>query len=194
MRFLPERIFSEFKSKINEDSYYPEDPIEVLNARLTATWLLQDKAPFIIEQAKAFIYKTSTFKEVDLAYLQDFSSQVQAWEELQICSAYTKINSTFLEYKLSFTTKDNNKKTVHFHAQYKIEEGACIFISQTAPLVRVIGDPILHKPGLFFPTNPTLKEKEALATQIEQAKYALIQTGGWVLPRINVRPLKSLIA
>lgn len=67
---------------------------------------------------------------------------------------------------------------MHFHARYTIKEKNCYFVSQTQPLIRVVGNPILHKPGIVFPESPTLEQQEELAAQIELAKSVLIQTSG----------------
>ncbi|MBY0542721.1 MAG: peptide deformylase [Sphingobacteriaceae bacterium] len=178
MKTLCQNIFKEYREKIIDSSYHPTNPIETLKARLTATWLLQHHDPFIVKQAEAFIQKTSIFKETDLERLKQLSSQIKTWNEFQICSAYTNIAGVFLEYKISFTTVENRQQTLHFHAQYEIREEFCYFTSQTPPLIRVIGDPILHQPGVFFPETPTRQDLLELAKQIEQAKSILIQTGG----------------
>ncbi|RUQ85151.1 peptide deformylase [Legionella septentrionalis] len=178
MRLIPQRIFNEFKSKILEPSYYPKNPLETLKSRLTAVWLLQDPNKDIVEQAESFILKTSKFKVEDLSRLQQLSARIKSWDELQICSAYTNIAGTFLEYKLSFTTLDQSKQTMHYHASYETKNQSCTFIYQTSPLIRVTGDPILQRPGMLFPFEPTLSERQKLEAQIELAKSVLIQTGG----------------
>jgi peptide deformylase len=178
MKFLPNSIFSELKDKVIEGSYYPTHPIEMLKARLTATWLMQNPNPDILVKAKSFITETSTFKEVDLSRLQKLASQTKSWDELQICSSYINILGTFLEYKLSFTTLDGKKQGMHYHARYEMKEGHCYFISQTRPLIRIAGDPVLQKPGTLFPEAPTPEQQHELATQIELAKLILIQTSG----------------
>lgn len=178
MKFLPDSFFSEFKDKVLEDSYYPTHPMETLKARLSATWLLQNPNPDILIKAKAFITKTSTFKEEDLSRLQKLASQTKSWDELQICSSYANTSGTFLEYKLSFTTRDGQKQSTHCHARYEMKESHCCFVSQTPPLIRVTGDPVLQKPGVLFPEDPTPEQQQELATQIELAKSVLIQTNG----------------
>jgi peptide deformylase len=178
MKILPQRIFSEFKNKVLDPLYFPTQPSETLKARLTATWLLQASDTDILKQAKAFIHKTSHFKEEDLSRLEQLATQIKSWDLLQICSTYTNITGIFLEYKLSFTTLDDCKKTMHFHARYETKGQLSCFVSQTAPLIRVTGDPILQKPGLLFPETATLEQRQKLAKQIEHAKSVLIQTGG----------------
>lgn len=49
---------------------------------------------------------------------------------------------------------------------------------QSTPLIRVIGDPILHTAGIAFPKKPTLEESIELSNQIEHVKSLLIQTSG----------------
>ncbi|MBA2650768.1 MAG: peptide deformylase [Tatlockia sp.] len=178
MKTSPHNIFNEYKEKILDTSYYPTNAIQTLKARLTASWLLLHSDPDIVSQAEAFIQKTSTFKEADLSHLKQLASQINTWDEFQICSAYTNIAGNFLEYKLSFTTLDNRKDTVHFHAQFETKDHRCCFVSQTSPLIRVIGDPILHQPGALFPQTPTSEEQQELLRQIELAKSVLIQTSG----------------
>jgi peptide deformylase len=178
MKTLPQPIFSEFTDKVISSSYQPADPLEVLKGRLTATSLLQHADPAVVAAAEAFIQRTSTFKEADLARLQAFASQIKTWDAFEICSAYTNSRGIFLEYKLSFTTGDNSKQTRHFHAQYEMRDNLYYFLSQTPPLIRVIGDPILHKPGIPFPQDPTPAERQELERQIEHAKSVLIQTSG----------------
>jgi peptide deformylase len=178
MKFLPDSIFSEFKDKVIEGSYYPTHPIETLKARLTATWLLQNPNPNILIKAKALLTKTSTFKEEDLSRLQNLASQTKSWDELQICSSYTNTAGTFLEYKLLFTTLDGQKQSRHYHALYEMKESHCCFVSQTPPLIRVAGDPVLQRPGSLFPEASTPEQQQELAAQIELAKSVLIQTSG----------------
>lgn len=178
MKILPQHIFSEFKDRILEPSYHPEDLAETLKARLTAVWLLQHTDPCVVQNARVFIQKTSTFKEEDLARLQQLAASIKTWDELKICSVYTNITGSYLEYSFSYTTRDDHKQTLHFHARYEKKQNCCYFVSQTAPLIRVIGDPILQQPGILFPQEPTIDETRELAAQIEHAKSVLIQTGG----------------
>lgn len=179
MKTLAQHIFSEFKEKIMASlNYHPITALETLKARLTATWLLQSEDPMIVKQAEMFLEKTSLFKKEDLFRLKDFSLQVKTWDKVHVCSTYTNAAGIFLEYKLSFTTLNNIRKTMHFHACYQINKQACYFVSQTSPLIRVIGDPVLHKPGKLFPNNPTIAQFQELEKQIEHAKTVLIQTGG----------------
>src|SRR3990167_2634015 len=98
MRILAQRIFNEFKERIFQPHYRPSTPVETLQARLTATGLLQHDDGNIVKQAEAFLRKTSTFKQEDLARLQQFSAQIKTWDQLHICSAYTNTAGTFLEY------------------------------------------------------------------------------------------------
>ena len=176
MKFLPDTIFPEFKDKVIEESYYPIHPMEMLKARLVATWLLQNPNPDILIKATAFITKTSTFIEEDLFRLQQLASQTKNWDELQICSSYTNTLGTFLEYKLSFTTLDGQKQGIHCHARYEMKEGHCLFISQNPPLIRLAGDPVLQKPGILFPEDPSPEQQQELVTQLEIVKSVLIQT------------------
>lgn len=101
MKILPKSIFVEFRNKVTDPSYFPTHPLGALKARLTATWLLQGKNAYIVRQASDFILKTSTFKEQDISCLQQFAVRVKSFDELSICSTYTNITGTFLEYKLS---------------------------------------------------------------------------------------------
>lgn len=178
MKILPQSIFSEFKNKVLNPLYVPALPFDILKARLTATSLLQDPDNDIVKHAESFIHKTSCYKEQDLTRLGQLAAQVKSWDLLEICSIYTNITGTFLEYKLSFTTRDDSKKNMHCHARYDIKEKLAYFVSQTAPLIRVTGDPVLQKPGILFPENATVAQRQELADQIEHAKSLLIQTGG----------------
>lgn len=177
MRYLPPIIFSEYEKKIFDTSYYPTTPAETLKSRLTASWLLQSLNPDNVNQAKKFILKTSTNKQDDLSRLERLAAQVHSWDELQICSTQTKTDELFLEYKLFVTLKEH-KQGFHFHARYQIVDKLCCFISQTNPLIRIVGDPILQQPGIHFPEHASLEQHNELTKQIEIAKSVLIQTGG----------------
>jgi len=177
MNILPFTIFSEFKNKVLDASYYPSHPLETLKARLTATWLLQNSDLDIVRQAKEFLLKTSVFKEHDLFRLEQLASRVQSWDVLQICSSYTNTQGIFLEYKLLITSNEHPQE-LHFHARFEILDEVCCYVSQTTPLIRVTGDPILQRPGIYFPEHATLEQQEELNKQIEHAKSVLIQTGG----------------
>jgi hypothetical protein len=114
MKFVPQSFFSEFQNKVLDSSYNPCEPLETLKARLTAVWLLQSQEVEVVKQAKAFIQKTSFYKQEDLARLERFVMQVRSFDELHICSNYTNTVGMFLEYKLSFTTLDERKKKCTF--------------------------------------------------------------------------------
>jgi peptide deformylase len=178
MKISAQLIFKEFKDKVIDSDYTPFTPVDTLKARLTATWLLQDRELKVIQQAKAFIQKTSIFPEADLSRLQSFSAHIKTWSELHICSTYSNTVGCFLEYKLFVTTLENLQQTIHFHAQYKVKNKHCFFVAQTLPLIRIIGDPVLHQPGTSFPAHPSLTQQQELAQQIEHAKTILIHTGG----------------
>lgn len=178
MIIVPQDFFPEFKNKVLDPLYSPTQPLETLKARLTAVWLFQDKDANIVSQAKSFIKKTSVSKEQDLIRLEQFAAQVKSWDALEACSTYENIVGIFLEYKLTFTTLDKDTQTVHFHAHYEMQDILCCFISQTTPLIRVTGDPILQKPGILFPENATQAQQQELAKQMALAKAVLIQTSG----------------
>lgn len=171
-------IFDKYKDNILNPNYHPSTPIETLYARLTATWLLQNKDTDLMEKAGIFIKKTSTNKHDDYTGLKEFAAQVKEWDKLDICSLYTNGAGPFVEYKLNVTTSDNKEITRHFHALFQVQQGTCYFTSQSAPLIRVIGDPVLHKPGIPFPKKPTAEQCIELSKQIEHAKSVLIQTSG----------------
>lgn len=178
MRLVPQSFFAEFKNKVLDSSYIPTEPLETLKARLTAVWLFQSHEVDVVKQAKTFIQKTSFFKQEDLARLEQFALPIKSFDELHLCSSYANTVGMFLEYQLSFTTLDERKQTVHFHARYETQGQLCCFISQTVPLIRVTGDPILQKPGILFPEDATPEQHQELSKQIEHAKSVLIQTGG----------------
>ncbi|MFC3908829.1 peptide deformylase [Legionella dresdenensis] len=178
MKISAQNIFKAFEDKVLDLTYYPTQPLETLKVRLTAVWLLQQPDLALIEYAEALINRTSHSKEVDLLWMKEFSSQIKSWGNLNICSTYNNPAGTFLEYKLSFTALDGNKKSLHFHALYEIRDKRCYFVSQAQPVIRVIGDPILHQPGIPFPEDATAEQHLELSGQIEHAKSVLIQAGG----------------
>lgn len=51
-------------------------------------------------------------------------------------------------------------------------------IIDPVPLIRIIGDPVLHRPGIQFPQTPTPAQQQELERQIEHAKSVLIKTSG----------------
>lgn len=165
-------LFNKYKENILTRDYYPKTALETLRARTTATWLLKNNDPSLIVKAEAFIKKTSVSKDDELAFLHHFSEQVKSWNHLEICSIYTNSSGLFVEYKLNVTTASNEEVIVHQHALHQIKEERCYFISQTAPLIRIIGDPVLHKPGIIFPENPTEEEKHEFKKQIDHAAYS----------------------
>lgn len=177
MKIRLQTLFSEFKEQVLDSSYIPQNPLETLKAHITALWLLQSEDSSKVKQAKAFL-KISSFNEQQLTSFEHYPSEIRTWDELHICSTYTNINGTFLEYKLTYTTLDNQQKTEHIHARFTMNEALCYLVSQSAPLIRVSGDPILQKPGILFPEQPTVEQQKELMMQIEHARAVLIQTGG----------------
>lgn len=178
MKFLLQSIFAEYEPKILDDDYFPITPVEALKARIIATGLLAHSSIEIVKKAEDFIRRTTKYQNEELSRLKQLALQVKAWNELQICSSYTNTMGTFLEYKLSITKLDNQKETLHSHIRFALLEQQCLVLSENAPLIRIIGDPILQKPGTLFPQNPSLEEQKNLSAQIEHAKSVLIQTSG----------------
>lgn len=172
-------IFDTFKDKIKDPTYYPKAPIETLVSRMTAVAHLQDDDPTVVEAAADFIKRTSITKEKDLENLCGFSATVTKWHSLEFCSTYTNANGEgpFLEYKIGVKTL-KGKEIIHRHALYKEQKEGCYYISQTVPLIRVIGDPVLHKQGGLFPSHPTDKQRADLFAQISIAKDRLVKTSG----------------
>ncbi|MDP3559473.1 MAG: peptide deformylase [Legionellaceae bacterium] len=178
-RIMPfQTVIAQYSKQVMNPSYVPSTPIDTLCARLTAVSFLQEQHPHTTEQAIAFLKKTSMHPDADLSRLQQFSTQLISLNVLEFCSTYTNSIGPHIEYKLSYTTKDNGKQVEHSHARYQMEESLCRFVSKTAPLIRIIGDPILHKPGIPFPENPTETELQELHRQIEHAKAVLIAMSG----------------
>ncbi|WP_158617538.1 peptide deformylase [Legionella sp. km772] len=158
--------------------YHPTTAIETLKSRCTAIYLLQKEQAHVRRQAEAFIKKTSIYSENDLKRLQKFSSLCQNWDSLEFCSTYTNLDGHYVEYKLFWVDEANRKRYTHYHALYQITQSRCYFVSQTKPLIRIIGDPILHQPGIFFPQKPNFQEQQELERQIIIAKDTLVKTKG----------------
>ena len=171
-------IFKDYQDRVLDPDYYPSTPEETLKARLTAVYLLQDSNAVIIHQAEDFIHKTSTTKKEDLERLKLFAHRVVSWDQFKILSSYENSTGPFLEYKLSITNKDGASETIHLHALYKILGNQCCYVSQTPPLVRVLGDSVLHQSGTNFPEKYTAKELVELQRQINIAKDILVETFG----------------
>lgn len=171
-------LFDEYKEKILNQPYFPSTPSETLMTRLTAVWLLENEDQLLADKAEKVIQQTSVNKKEDVLRLKKFSEQVKSWDDFQICSAYNNDLGLFIEYQLETTTIRDTKEINHYHALFQRVDDQCFFISQSPPLIRVIGDPILHKPGVLFPQNPTIEQQNELTNQIEHAKNILIQTGG----------------
>ena len=171
-------IFYEYKDRIIDADYYPATPLDTLKARITAIWLLESDDFYLVEKANFFIRKTSVSNDDDFDRLCILSTQIKKWDGFEICSIYTNISGQFVEYKLRFTTIDDIEQTIHRHSLHQTHEGKCCFISQFSPLIRVIGDSVLHEPGIIFPQDPSETQILDLEKQIEHAKSVLIQTGG----------------
>ncbi|MCX7115998.1 MAG: peptide deformylase [Gammaproteobacteria bacterium] len=170
------QLFHRYTDSILKTNFYPQTPIETLESRLTATWMLQN-TPAALLAAENFIKKTSTHQKDDLQRLTRLSLDTQAWHDLTICSVYENNLGKFVEYQLSLE-RHNRNEVIHQHAQFEMQpQGAC-FVSQTAPFIRIIGDPILQQPGTSFPQHPTKAQSEELARQIALAKTALVKTHG----------------
>lgn len=181
-----QKIFHAYKSNVLNSKYYPLTRKDTLYGRITAVFLLNSKRENYnleeVKHAEAFIKRTSTHKEEDFKRLNEFSNKIISWNDLEICSTYEKQKDLFCEYKIKFRT-DISAEQVHFHARYSLENEKlaneqCIFIDQTPPQIRVIGDPVLHRPGKPFPQNPTAAELDELRRQIAIARKVLIATGG----------------
>lgn len=54
----------------------------------------------------------------------------------------------------------------------------CVSVKPSPSKIRLIGDPILHQPGIVFPAQFTESEYQELLRQIQIAKTLLIKTGG----------------
>ena len=169
--------FNEYKKRIINDEY-PSTPLDNLKSRITAMWLLESDDLYLVEKANLFIRETSISNDDDFDQLRILSTQIKKWDELEICSIYENISGLFVEYKLRFTTIDDKEQTIHRHSLYQTQTDKCYFISQYPPLIRIIGDLVLHEPGIVFPQDPSEAQRLDLEKQIEHAKAVLIQTGG----------------
>ena len=174
-------LFDEFGDKIKDPEYLPKTPVETLMARMTAVSYLCADDKILAGHAANFISRTSTTPVADVNRLTALAASVQAWLGLEVLSIYTNPNGIpCVEYKLRFATAKAVQE-VHLHASYKMmPDGQCIYVSQHAPFVRIIGDPILHRPGLPFPVNPppSAEQLAELRRQIAIAKDILVQTSG----------------
>lgn len=171
-------IFEEYGKKLQDPTYEPSTPIETLFARLTAVWLCESDDLELVERAKLFIFNTSVDSSELHPHLSDYSSEITSWDELKIFSVYSNYSGSFVEYQLRTTTLENIEKIVHYHAMFSMDNDRCQFVSEFPPMIRVIGDPVLHRPGSLFPIDPTQEEQQELVRQIECAKSVLIKTSG----------------
>ncbi|MBA2656394.1 MAG: peptide deformylase [Tatlockia sp.] len=170
-------IFNEFADKIVNPNYYPNTAIETLKSRMTALCCLGSDDSDLVTKASTYIKRTSTMQDNDLHQLKSFAASIKEWRELEICSVYKNDLGSFVEYKLSVITA-KGKELIHRHALYNEQEGKCYFVSQSLPLVRVIGDPVLHRPGELFPAKPSALQLAELNRQIEVARAILVETSG----------------
>ena len=171
-------VLSQFREHVLNPNYTPSKPVDTLCARLTALCLSREQDASVVQRATAFLRQTSTHVDADLSRLRHFATQFKSLDELQFSSTYTNSMGTHLEYKLLYTARNNSKQIEHSHARYQMDGQLCRFVSKTAPLIRIIGDPILQRPGIRFPDNPTDAEWQALNQQIEIAKSVLIAMNG----------------
>ena len=173
---LMQNIFDEYIKKITDKGFYPDTPSVMLFSRLAAIRLLQSDDPQEIVLAELLIKKTSVNKSEDYERLTKLAARITEWIDFEVCSLYSNSSGEFAEYNL--TIKSEEIETLHYHALLKKSAGTYNFVSQTSPLIRIIGDPVLHKPGILFPEHPSKEELLELAWQIEHAKSVLIQTSG----------------
>jgi len=169
-------IFDKYKNKILGSNFNPDTPLDILLSRLTAIWLLESDESKETEKAAYFIKKTSVNPLEDHERLSNLASRITEWTDFEICSLYSNTSGEFVEYKL--IVKSEEMETLHYHALFQESVGCYHFVSQTSPLIRIIGDPVLHKPGILFPINPSQEECIELDRQIQHAKSVLIQTSG----------------
>ncbi len=177
-----QEIVEQYYKHVRDPSFFPENPVETLFARLTATRMLdpnrENAEPDDIGLAENLIRRTSENEE-DLERSRKMSEDITTWSELQVCSTYEAENSSYCEYKLRVITAEGEERTLHYHARFIIDEaGRCKFMDQELPPIRVIGDPVLQSPGKIFPEDPDEEQIQELQQQIEIAKKALIKTGG----------------
>lgn len=174
---MMQSLFNTYEPYIVDPGYLARTPVELLSALITAIYCLKSNHIKKIEAITQFINRTTMATAEDLTKLSSFADQVTQWRDLEICSTYTNATGSFVEFKLKVLVSDK-EKIIHRHALYQQRSGQWCFISQSRPLVRIIGDPILHQPGHLFPTVPTMLERAELDRQIQLAKSILITTCG----------------
>lgn len=169
-----QKIFNAYRSKINNPLYVPSQPVEALQAYITAVWFTQSDNKDMASTAKNYIERLAS--TTDTSFIP--SDEILCWETLEICSSYEATTGYYVEYKLNLTTAQSKREIIHRHAQFQQQDTKCVLISQSLPMVRVIGDPVLHQPGIPYPEKPTEQEQVELSRQISIAKAILIKTGG----------------
>lgn len=182
------RIFDDHSNKILDSNYYPKTPTESLLSRLTAIWMLEDANRK--EQAMSYLKKTSCDSCADIDKLIELAVKTTEWNELKLCSTYTNFAGPFVEYQLLLTSNET-PSVVHQHALFSIQNDRCSFVRESAPMIRVIGDPILHEPGRLFPRDYTDSQHQELMRQITIAKRILIQTGGGGIAANQCAPIDA---
>lgn len=166
-------VFKQYAEKLMDDNYLPKKPVEAMHAYITALWMLHGT-----DHPHAMLYlERAVHGDLKPDDLSAKTEKTSVWQSLQVCSQYSNICGQFVEYKLEVET-DTGKTLIHRHIQCQESEHGFILMGEYKPWVRIIGDPILHKPGIPFPSSYTPLDLEALHQQIEIAKNRLIQTGG----------------
>lgn len=169
-------LFSQFSPLIKTLGYLPKTAVEALSARLVAAYLLKSD-PVSEAAAERFIQISSQNPDRELSSLKTLANTISDWKNLVLCSHYQRDEDSFIEYQLS-VTQAGREHLIHRHARFSPQEDHFMFVDETPPLVRVIGDPVLHQAGIPFPEAPTAEEQSELRRQIELAKSILIATGG----------------
>lgn len=173
-------IFDKYVPMVLNPYFFPATAVETLYSRATACYLMSSHREGFNEndaaEAQSLISRTSKDPD-DLGRLKTLSENVTHWEEVTVCSINHKVDTTHLEYKLAYD-EQNKRQMRHVVGRFVMENNQCKFIDQKAPVIRVIGDPILQHEGILFPNDPTPEQLKELKEQIKIAKEALIETGG----------------
>ncbi|MDP3558940.1 MAG: peptide deformylase [Legionellaceae bacterium] len=150
-----QNIFDLYKAKIITDSYYPETPLDILQARVTAIWLGYNGTPHEKDAAKNFIRKTTSTshpQEDKFISLLNISEDNFSWNLLEICGIATHAHDVRIEYNLTLVGPDSQIEHMVRQACFRLEGDNWFFTAQWPLPLWQIGASKLHHSGSPFST------------------------------------------
>lgn len=171
------RLKDEFLLKSDINANQPDNETDALKHYIACHFLRKTNESLAIDYLKKYCNALNAIKETNVS-------------SITITGKNITENKAILYYQL-IIENDNELVKKNRQATFCIEDYSYFLIKDETQNIRIIGDDILHQPGILFPKNPSNQETLSLYQQIEIAKHRLIESGGGGIAANQCQEIKA---